>query len=388
MSNDKPLCISYDASSTVGPRTGVGIATAELLNELVEVLPEGWSLRAFVNSPRHPVPLDSWATSPRVELHFHRLSGKALLRAWQYLRLPRIERFVGNVDIHHSPAGYPTPAKNALRVLNVHDLFFLQEARPDPYGGGYFAATYEKRLAEQGRIILFSEQTRRELCQRYPVDPLRTVVIPHGVDHRFFQAVPSAQEHEVIAKWSKGEPYFLCVATVGPRKNLALLVDAYARFAAQAGVSSPKLLLTGQSGNSEPARELEAAIASMNLQKNIVRTGYVDREHLPMLYRHALALLMPSLDEGFGLPVLEAMACGCPVVAANRGSLPEVAGDAGLLVDVSTPEPLAQEMERLWRSEERRVRLRELGLKRAAGFTWRRAAEGTVEVYRELAAEQ
>src|SRR5690606_32698385 len=108
-----------------------------------------------------------------------------------------------------------------------------------------------------------------------------------------------------------------------------------------------KLILAGQTGSPEVAKELDAIISAHGLADDVVRTGYVERGDLPCLYRGAMALLMPSLDEGFGLPIPEAMSCGCPVVAADRGSLPEVAGGAGMLVDVTSPEPMAGAMLRL-----------------------------------------
>ena len=380
--------ISFDASSTVGPRTGVGVYTASLLNSLVEELPEGWQLRVWVNSPRHPLPDDPWVRSSRAEVRYTRWSGKAILHSWRWLRTPKIERFVDEVSLHHSPAGYPTPTRNARRVLSVHDLFFRQlPASHDPYGGGYFHRTYRRSLPLQDALICFSAATREDILRAYHIPPASVRVIPHGVRHDIFHPATRRDEADTLHQWTQGEPYLLSVGTLGPRKNVPLLVEAYAQLRREVP-QAPRLLLVGHAAPGPLRDALQARLRDLDVHRHVVMMGYVPDSQIPVLYRHAMAFVFPSLDEGFGLPVLEAMACGCPVITSTAGALPEVAGDAALLVPPTDREALAASLRQLVEQPTLRTRLRAAGLSRAAQFTWPTAARSTVEAYREVLARE
>jgi glycosyltransferase involved in cell wall biosynthesis len=174
-------------------------------------------------------------------------------------------------------------------------------------------------------------------------------------------------------------PFLLHVGAVQARKNCLRLVEAFERLPGHA-----VLVLAGGAGFE--ADQIFARIDLSPARGRIRRLGYVDAQTRAKLYRTAAALAFPSLDEGFGLPVVEAMACGLPVLTSNRSALPEVAGDAALLVDPFNVDEIADGLERLLPDEELRAGLRRKGLERAAEFTWRRAAEQTWRVYRETLA--
>lgn len=384
MTRPHSIQIALDASSTVGPRTGVGVATAALLSALPEALPAGWGLTAWVNSPRYPLPGDSWTRDPRVQVRFTRWPGKVLLTSWQHLRNPSIQRLTGPIKLFHSTGGYPIPAPRSRRVLSVHDLYFLQRpADEDPWGGGYFRATYPRRLGEQDRIICFSAETAHDIQEvyRFPAD--RIAVIPHGVDSTRFNPTPNGDEIARIAEWSKGEPYLLTVGTIGKRKNIEALVDAWIALAKGSG-SAPRLIIAGHRSGGPGLDALEARIAGASRADRVTWTGYVSDDDVAALYRHAMAFVFPSIKEGFGLPVLEAMACGCPVVCSGSGAIAEVAGEAALAADVASPEALHAAIGRILSDQSLRDRLRDLGLARAAQFTWQRSARMTVDVYQQL----
>lgn len=385
-----PVLIGYDASSAFGERTGIGHATARLLDALGERLPDGWRVRAlFYSARREPLAGDPWLASPRVELRRLRVPSRALLRGWEWLRFPPVEALIGGVALHHSPASYPTPTLRAKSVLTVHDLCFLDEpGHDDPFGGSYFRKTFPKGLARAGRIIAVSQFTKDAVVCAYGISPEKITVIRHGVDRREFHPEADAGDRERIESWTRGEPFILCVASFGPRarKNPGALLEGYA--AARSGAKPPpRLLILGHRGTAQEQAEFAAQLDRLGLGDCVAQTGYVPPKALPAFYRDASALVMPSLCEGFGLPVIEAMACGCPILAADAGALPEVAGGAAELFDPRDPASLARAIARLG-EEGASARLREAGLERVKTFTWDAAARKTIEVYAELLGER
>jgi glycosyltransferase involved in cell wall biosynthesis len=380
------VCIGIEGSSLVGPRTGVGYATASLLDAMSAELPSDWELRVWVNSPRHPLPDDGWRSHPQVRTVHTRWPGKLLLHAWRHLGYPPAETMTGPISLFHSPAGYVVPSRGTPRILSVHDLYF--RGRPvteDPYGGGYFARTYGSGLKGHDRLICFTESVAEELAGAYRIPRERISVIPHGVDQRDFNVAPEQSDAALVHAMIGPEPYLLAVGTIGERKNLKGLVEAYAILVRELG-DLPRLVLAGHMRGGPGLGMLDAQIRAAGLDGRIVRTGYVSRAQIAALYRQAVAFVMPSLHEGFGLPILEAMACGCPVVCSGEGALGEVSGDAAMHSSVGDAKCLASSIRQLLLQPSERARLREIGLQRAQRFTWKRAAEATIAVYREVLA--
>jgi glycosyltransferase involved in cell wall biosynthesis len=229
----------------------------------------------------------------------------------------------------------------------------------------FFFGTMVPRSARRAaRILAVSERTKRDLVELYGVPEARIVVTPNGVDPEF---TPSGPAHD-------GPPYALFVGALGRRKNPVAAIEALPLVDAEL-----RLVLAGpDKGGGEAAR---AAIARHGLDGRVELAGYVPKQELAALYRGAACLVLPSRYEGFGLPVLEAMASGTPVVATAAGALGEVAGDAAILVEEPDPVALAGAIERALADRERLVRA---GLARARAFSWRATAERTAAVYREL----
>ena len=378
-----------DASSVVGPRTGIGHYTAQLLGALGRQWPEDWPpARLLVNSPRHDLPPDDpWIGRDCFQIVRRRIPGRLLLRAWQYLHWPPIEQLAGGVaDVVHAPASYIPPVRRARRIVTVHDLYFHRATDDvEPYGGKYFLQTFAHGLPRMDRIVAVSQFTRDEAVRTYGIDPDRIAVIHHGVDRERFHARPMDEDVGQVAALGVQAPYLLCVATLEPRKNLPSLIDAYGRLRQMprgSGTESPRLVIAG--ARAQAAEALERQVDAAGLRDAVVLTGYVPDATLPALYRQAAGFVLPSLEEGFGMPALEAMACGCPMALARVGALPEVADDAALLFDPRDIEAMVRALHRLLTESDLRERLRVAGLRRAAQYTWSAAARATLEVYRDV----
>jgi glycosyltransferase involved in cell wall biosynthesis len=230
------------------------------------------------------------------------------------------------------------------------------------------------------RVITHSADAKSEIVRVLGVEPERIAVVQHGVDSRFRPVEPD--RGMLGRRFGIPGRYVLCVGTLEPRKNLARVVSAMRRI--QPSFPDHRLVLTGGAG--WKGDELDAMLEGDGGDFRVTTTGYVDDDELVQLYSGADCFVFPSLLEGFGLPVLEAMACGAPVVTSDRSSLQEVAGDAAVLVDPTSVDAVAAGIAQVLESEERAADLRRRGLERSKGFTWARAAEQTVAVYRDAAA--
>jgi glycosyltransferase involved in cell wall biosynthesis len=263
-------------------------------------------------------------------------------------------------------------------VVTIHDILF--ETHPELFEGAFSQRSVAliRRTARRAAIVLtVSDFSRRALVERYQLSPEKVLVTPNGVDREAFrpmEAEPSAiREH-----YRLDGPFVLSVGRIEPRKNLLRLIRAFSR-AREKLSGGIRLVIAGQEDFrsrdvfEEAARQAEGSVRFL---------GAVPDPDLPALYNLAEALTYPSLAEGFGIPVLEAMACGIPVLASPRGALPEVGGDAVLWVEPEDEEALARGIETILTDSELRGRLRAAGPHRAARFDWKDTAKGTLEAYR------
>jgi glycosyltransferase involved in cell wall biosynthesis len=257
------------------------------------------------------------------------------------------------------------PAYRGRAVVTVQDLSF--ERHPELMGvrDRFFFRTFVRpSVRRAARVLTGSEWTKRDLIERYGVAADKIVVTPYGVDPLFGPEGPVAD----------GAPYALFVGGLEPRKNPLAALEAVALAGADL-----RLVVAGPDRGGR--LELRRAITRLGLERRVEIRGHVAREELAALYRGASCLIFPSRYEGFGLPVLEAMASGTPVVATTASSVPEVAGDAAILVDPGDPVALAGGIERAIADRER---LRAAGLERSRSYTWSETARRTLDVYREL----
>jgi glycosyltransferase involved in cell wall biosynthesis len=358
--------IGIDGSRlTVGERTGTETYTYQLLAALARLDVDD-PIRVYLNASRPPTDLPG--IGQPVCLPFPRL--------WTHLRLSwEMQR--NQPGVLFVPA-HVVPLRHPRSVVTIHDVGYLHhpESHPTSARRMLHAATRWSTLAAR-RIIAISETTKRDLIAHYSVPESRIQVIPHGVDHTMRRA-----SREAIAelKQRRGLPdrYVLFVGTVQPRKNLGRLAAAMS-FVARAGLPH-RLVVAGKRG--WMAAEVVTEIKASGMADRVTFLGYVPATDLPTLYSGADAFCLPSLYEGFGLPVLEAMACGTPVVAPDRSALPEVAGDAAMLVDPTNPQAIGATLSRLLIDDSLRRELVERGCRRAQQFTWERTAEATIALLR------
>jgi glycosyltransferase involved in cell wall biosynthesis len=233
------------------------------------------------------------------------------------------------------------------------------------------------------KIIAISENTKKDIIDYFGIDEEKIRVIYLGVD-RQFSPQPDMDEVGVLSKYNLPSGYILSVGTLEPRKNLIRLINAY-KMVASSGEPVPKLVIVGGQGWGD--EELGKVVRESGLIDLVILTGYVPDEDLPALYRNTTVFVYPSLYEGFGLPPLEAMACGTPVITSNVSSLPEVVGDAAILIDPYNTTEIAQAIASVLKDKELRERLRMNGLARSNLFSWDKTARETLKLYQEVIEE-
>ncbi len=292
--------------------------------------------------------------------------------------LERIEVFHG-LD----QSGIPLFCKAGKYVVTIHDVIPLVLPWAFPLRHRLVVATAFARIRKQAeRVIVPSTAAAEDVVHFLRVERERISIIPMGCEPRFQPIGEPVQAAALRRRYNLPERYILFVGTLEPRKNVQTLLRAFAQLIAETPQDDLTLVIAG--GKGWGGEDYMSTVDALKLHAHVHFAGFVDDEHLPELYRGALLFVYPSLYEGFGLPVLEAMACGTPVITSNRASLPEVAGDAALLVDPTRPEALAAAMASILSDSELRQALRAKGLARAQTFTWDAVAQQTIAVYRAV----
>lgn len=303
---------------------------------------------------------------------------------WEELVLPRQAERRG-VDVVHGPAFLiPTGKTRAAKVVTVHDLVAFAYPETIPWKYALYMRWLIRRVVRAAtRVIADSDSARADLARILRADVQRVDVVPLGVHARFRPQAPADAER-VARRLGVQSPYLLFVGNLEPRKNLPGLVEAFRRVR-QRHEAPLRLVVSGKvAWKSGPLLE---ALAAPDLADVVQTTGYVDPDDLPALYGGAAAFVFPSFWEGFGLPVLEAMACGTPVVVSRVAALPEVAGDAAEWVDPGSPESIAQGIVEVISNPARRAELVARGIERARAFPWERTARETLATYERACAE-
>jgi glycosyltransferase involved in cell wall biosynthesis len=286
------------------------------------------------------------------------------------------------VDVLHvqytAPPFCPAPV-----MATIHDLAF--EHLPETFtrrGAFQLKLTVRRTAQRAARIATVSEYSRQDLLRTYGLSPEKVAVTYNGLEAQF---TPEPQTSDEAARnkqrFGISRDYILAVGSLQPRKNLVRLIRTYARLRNERPDFNHQLVIVGR--KLWLHHEIFAEVAQQPWAGDVILTGYVADKDLPPLYRAASVFVYPSLFEGFGLPPLEAMACGTPVVTSDNSSLPEITGDAALLVDAYDEVALAEAILCVVNDQALRTRLRAAGLARAGQFTWRAAAEKTLQLYRE-----
>jgi glycosyltransferase involved in cell wall biosynthesis len=298
---------------------------------------------------------------------------------WEQFLAPLLVRRIG-ADVFHGtlnvvPLACPIPS-----VVTIHDLAFIRFPQTfRAYNRTYLDFATRLTARRAARILTVSEHTRREVIGLLGVPPERVVVTPNAA-RAHFRPPPIGAIDQLRARHGLPERFLLYVGTLEPRKNLTTLLEAFAEVARRTDAT---LLIGG--GKGWLYTPIFERLAALGLRDRVRFVGYIDEEELPLWYAAATVFVFPSIYEGFGMPPLEAMACGTPVVTSNTSSLPEVVGDAGIMVDPHDAAALAAALTQLLNDADLRADLRTRGLQRAARFTWSTTAERTLRAYEDAA---
>jgi glycosyltransferase involved in cell wall biosynthesis len=369
--------IYVDVSSAVHAKAGLSRYAQNLVRELRSLL--GPRLRLFQNSLGRRGPLAGWADYPTRGVVLGYKPWRMAVWLGHVLRIP-MNRLLPDAALFHATEHLLPYLSHIPTVLTVHDLVF--ERYPQyhkTWNHLYLKSAMPLFCQRATAIVAISEATKSDLCACYHVDPGKITVIPEAADPRFSPRPPELIQ-AVRRRYGLPAHYILSVGTIEPRKNLARLVDACGPIL-QDGLVDGLVLVGGKGWLYEGFfRHLQ----ELPWQSKIILPGFVADEDLPALYAGALATVQPSLWEGFGLPVLEAMACGSPVCASEVSSLPEVGGDAVRYFDPTQAEQITSVLVEVLRDASLRQEMRQRGLSRAAAFSWRRTAEQTVALYERI----
>lgn len=286
-----------------------------------------------------------------------------------------------DVDIIHQPCFSAPVFSKGKVVVTVHDLIALLYGKDIPFFSRmYFAHWMPFSYRKADRIIAISEHTKNDLIKYLKIPPRKIRVIFEAADESFKVIRDSGKIEKIKAKYKTGNNYFLHIGTLNPRKNLEFLINVF--FKISLVFPQFNLVITGKRGWYYEG--LFRLVQDLHLENKVIFTGYIDDKDKPYLYNGAKLFLFPSLYEGFGLPPLEAMACGTPVISSNSSSLPEVVGEGGVLLPPDNQPEWVKSIKQLITNKKLFEKYRQLGLKQAKKFSWEKCARETLKVYEEL----
>ena len=378
-----PLTIGIDFTSASRERAGIGRYARELIRALSR-LDHANHYVLFVPRDAH-ADLLRFDWSPNFTIRRAPLSERHFAALWQRARVPLpIETFIGAVDAFYSPGFLLPPTFARRKLVTVHDLSYVRvpECFPAPLLN-YLNRAVPRSVARADLILADAASTQRDLADVYGVSLEKIRVLYSGVDPRFRPDV-AEDARTRVRELTHGRPYLLSVSTIQPRKNYARLIEAFARLTSnfQFPISNLQLVICGAKG--WMFDEVYQTVERLDLRERVLFPEFIADDDLPALYAGATLFVYPSLYEGFGLPIAEAMACGVPVVCSNASSLPEVSGDAALYFDPRDVAAMADAMYRALADDALRADLRARGFAQAKQFTWEKAAR---ELLRYLGGE-
>jgi glycosyltransferase involved in cell wall biosynthesis len=368
------MAIYIDISAAVHGRAGLGRYAENLTRALVQAHPERFVF--FYNRDREASPMAGLERVPTRTVRAGYKPWRMAVWLGQLLGLD-FERLVPEAELYHATEHLLLPLKRVPTVLTVHDLIyhlFPEYHKPLNY---WFLNRAMPLFVQRARaVITVSESTKQDLIRYYSIHPGEITVVHEAAAPHFRPASPEAIA-AVRARYALPENFVLTVGTIEPRKNLSRLLDALQRLREKG--NDARLVVIGSKGWLYEGffRHLE----ELQLGDAVLLPGYVPDADLPAIYSAATLCVLPSLYEGFGLSVLEAMACGTAVVCSHTSSLPEVGGDAARYFDPTDMEEMTGAIETVWQDEGLRAEMGRRGLAQAGRFSWARAAEETMAVY-------
>jgi glycosyltransferase involved in cell wall biosynthesis len=368
------MAIYIDISAAVHGRAGLGRYAESLARALVQKYPKRFAF--FYNRDRETNPLAGLERVPTRTVRAGYKPWRIAVWLGQFLGLG-FERLVPEAELYHATEHLLLPLKRVPTVLTVHDLIYhLLPEHHKPLNYWFLNRAMPLFVQRARAVIAVSESTKQDLIRCYSVHPDKITVVHEAAAPHFQSASPEVTV-SARARYGLPEDFILTVGTIEPRKNLSRLLDALQRLR-QKG-DDARLVVVGSKGWLYEG--FFHRLEELQLGGAVLLPGYVPDADLPAVYSAARVFVLPSLYEGFGLSVLEAMACGTAVVCSHTSSLPEVGGDAVHYFDPTDVEEMAEAIGAVWHDEALQAEMGRRGLAQAARFSWRRAAEETMAVY-------
>lgn len=372
-----------DVTAAVRQGGGIGRYTRELAHALAQV-ESHVDLHFFTARPPtilpvpHPLPV-----APHIHLHRAPLDERWLYRLWYRLRLPLpVQTWTGRLDLFHSPDFVLPPVGGRIPTLvTVHDLSFVHYPETfTPALVRYLNTVVPPSVRRATHVLADSQATKDDLVNLWQMEPDKITVLYSGVNPTFRPVTEREPVAAARARYGLGDfPYVLSVGTIQPRKNYQTLMRA---FQPLAGRFPHHLVIVG--GQGWLFEDVLAEVGRLGLDGRVHFLGFVDDADLPALYSEATLFAFPSLYEGFGLPLLEAMACGAPVLSSNASSLPEVAGEAAVLLSPHDPDAWTEAIQAALGDPRQRARLVAAGFRQTRRFSWETAARQLLGIYEGL----
>ncbi|HCI82853.1 MAG TPA: glycosyltransferase family 1 protein [Ktedonobacter sp.] len=374
--------IAIDYTAAIRQGAGIGTYVRQLVNAMLaqDTRTHYTLLTSGRATEAHPFPEAENVTGRNILIPDRYLT--ILWYRWR-LPLPPPQLFTGPVDIYHCPDFVLPPlTKRVRKIVTIHDLAFLEHPEyAVPSLADYLKKVVPEAVAEADIVATVSQEVSRTLIDHFHTSPDKLAVVPNGVGPHFRRITDPILLGATRHKFGLQSPFVLGVGTLEPRKNHIGLIKAF--YKAQQQNDGPKMLAIagGQGWLYEETRQL---VADLKLEKKVLFLGRVTDLELVTLYSMADIFAFPSFFEGFGIPPLEAMACGCPVITSNVSALPEVAGDAALLIDPHDNDALADAILTLLHDESLRDGLRQKGYQRVQQYSWAESARKMLTIYNNL----
>lgn len=380
--------ITFDAVPIIADKiTGIGWCEVGQTQAIARLFPnDKYEYSFFTSGKNERIKKAGSFAGNNIKLNYSDFSGYLYRAVSTFLPVPYSFFFGKNSDITHFFNYIVPPFVHGKKVVTVHDMVY--KAFPETVRGRtrfMLEIGLKKSMKRADIIVTDSEFSKKEIIKYFPEHSKKIRVVPCGVDCERFRPCENTKTIEKVKKSLEiNGNYFLYVGTIEPRKNLIRLIRAYKVFTKHVQ-TPPKLVLAGAKG--WLCDDIYALVKKLDIEKHVIFTKYVPSEDINLLMCGATAFVFPSLYEGFGMPPLEAMACGVPVLTSGEASIPEVVGDCAVICDAYSVKDIAKGLYRLYKSPDLRKDLNRRGPERARLFTWERSAGKLHDIYRELANE-
>lgn len=367
-------------------KSGIGFYEAELIKAISQIDKENEYMLdffSFKNSDEKICAASKYACENSKLNPCKWFSATLYQLIWAFFPLPYRFFFKEKADISHFYNYHVPPFARGKKVAIIYDTVIKDFPETVRFKTKMMLKlTLKRSIKRADRIVTISKFSKRQIIRHFGVSPEKIDIVPCGVNFDIFNPNYSASlVAKTAAKYNISSDYILYLGTLEPRKNIERIIEAYSLLKSKTK-TSPALVLAG--GKGWLYESIFEKVKALGLEENIVFTGYVPDEDVPLLMKGAMLFCFPSIYEGFGMPPLEAMACGTPVITSNNTALPEVVDDAAIQVDPYSVEKIAEALQSLVESENLRTELSKKGLAQCQKFTWENSAKKMLEIYRKL----